>query len=477
MKQLYPVILSGGSGTRLWPASRPTYPKQLLALLTERSMLQETALRVRPGERFAAPLLIANNDHRFMIAEQLRLIDIEPSAIVLEPVGRNTAPAIAAAALLLARDDPDAIMLVLASDHQIADVTAFHAAIDTAARLAADGHLVTFGMRATGPETGFGYIRQGEPLGMAGGYAVDRFVEKPDEATARRFLAAGDYTWNSGMFVFTAGRFLAELERLQPALLAACRRAVDRAASDLAFLRLEAESFAKAPAISIDYAVMEKTDKAAVVVCDIGWSDVGSWQSLWQVAARDGDGNAVYGDATLHDVANSYVRADHRLVTVIGVQDIVVVETADAVLVASKAASQEIRALVDKLKADGRPEVEQHRRVYRPWGYYESIDAGPRFQVKRLAVSPGARLSLQKHHHRAEHWVVVKGTAEVTRGDDVVLLHENESIYIPLGTLHRLANPGRIELELIEVQSGSYLGEDDIVRVEDVYGRHTGSKA
>ena len=472
MTQLHPIILSGGSGTRLWPTSRTGYPKQLLPLLSENSMLQETARRVAPGEGFAAPLVIANNEHRFIIAEQLRLIDIEPAAIVLEPVARNTAPAIAAAALMLAADDPDALMLVLPSDHAVRDVPAFHDAVGRAAKLAGDGRLVTFGIRPERAETGYGYIRQGAGLDVADGYEVAAFVEKPDAARAQTFLDDGGYSWNSGMFVFSAGGYLAELERWQPAILDACKAAVDAAERDLAFLRLDEDGFAASPSVSIDYAVMEKTERAAVIACDIGWSDVGSWQALWQVSDKDAAGNATHGDVTLHEVSNSYVRADHRLVTVLGLSDVVVVESADAVLVASASASQAVREVVDKLKATDRKEVGEHTRVYRPWGYYEGIDAGERFQVKRIAVKPGGRLSLQKHHHRAEHWIVVKGTAEVVRGDDTLLLEENQSVYIPLGAAHRLSNPGRIELELIEVQSGSYLGEDDIVRLDDVYGRN-----
>jgi mannose-1-phosphate guanylyltransferase/mannose-6-phosphate isomerase len=475
MKPLHPLILSGGSGTRLWPTSRVGYPKQLLPLVTERPMLQETVLRVPQGDRFHAPLIVANHEHRFIIAEQLRQLAVKPQTILLEPVARNTAPAIAAAALLLSRTDPDALLLVLPSDHAVRDIDAFHAAVERAKELAMQGHLVTFGLRPRHADTGLGYIRRGEALDVADGYHVAAFVEKPDADRAAQFLAAGDYLWNSGMFVFPARLLLAELERWQPALVAACRAAADRAVPDLEFLRLEEAAFASAPSISIDYAVMERTARAAVVACDIGWSDVGSWRALWSVADKDDAGNVTQGDVVLRNVSNSYIRADHRLVSVIGLDGVAVVETPDAILVAAASAAAEVRGVVDMLKAAGRREVAEHIRVYRPWGYYESVDAGSRFQVKRIGVKPGGRLSLQMHHHRAEHWIVVKGTAEVVRGNETLLLHENESIYIPLGCAHRLSNPGRIELELIEVQSGAYLGEDDIVRLDDVYGRHSGA--
>ena len=473
--KIVPVILSGGSGTRLWPLSRQDYPKQLLPLNSETSLLQETARRVS-AEGFAAPLVICNQEHRFMVAEQLRAIGIEPAAIALEPAGRNTAPAVIAAALMVAREEPSAQLLVLPSDHRIGDTAAFHEVVGRAARAGDAGMLVTFGIPPTRPETGYGYIRRGAALpGIEGAFAVERFVEKPPLADAEAFLAEGGYDWNSGMFLFPVAALLAEAHRLQPAVVEACEAAVAGAGRDLTFTRLAAEPFAASPSISIDHGVMEQAGTAAVVAAPgLGWSDIGSWHALWETSARDGDGNLLQGDVIAREVSGSYLRAESRLLAVLGLDDVVVVETGDAVLVADRAKSQEVKTIVEQLAAGRRSEATTHTRVYRPWGWYESVNGGERFQVKHICVHPGASLSLQMHHHRAEHWVVVQGTAEVTRGDEVVLLEENQSTYIPIGVTHRLANPGRIELRLIEIQSGSYLGEDDIVRFDDVYGRGNG---
>jgi mannose-1-phosphate guanylyltransferase/mannose-6-phosphate isomerase len=462
----------GGAGSRLWPMSRQLLPKQFLPLVSERTMLQETVERLRGLAGVAPPTVVSNSEHRFLVAEQLRAIGAPPRAQILEPVGRNTAPAVAVAALALERADPDALMLVLPADHLIRDVETFHLAIGRAVEAARGGFLVTFGIRPDHAATGYGYIEGGEPLaGHASVFRVARFVEKPDAATARRFLERGTFAWNSGMFVLGARRYLEELERHAPAMLAACRAAWAQAAIDLDFVRLDEAAFKACPADSIDYAVMEKTDAAAVVPVDIGWSDVGSWATLWEVGEKDASGNVLRGDVHVQGAENCYVRAEKRMVSVLGLADAVVVETDDAVLVASKEEAQKVKDIVGRLDAANRTEHVSHRRVYRPWGYYESIDAGDRFQVKRLMVKPGAALSLQMHHHRAEHWVVVSGTAKVTRGDEVRLVAENESTYIPIGTKHRLENPGKVPLHLIEVQSGGYLGEDDIVRFEDVYKR------
>lgn len=466
MRTLVPVLLSGGSGTRLWPLSREAHPKQFLPLVGERSMLQATWERVAPLAG-AAPLVVANEAHRFLVAEQLRQLDCQPAAILLEPVGRNTAPAIAVAALQASAEGTDPLLLVLPSDHVIADPAAFRAAVTAAAPAAEQGRLITFGIVPTGPEIGYGYIKAAPGQGVR---SVERFVEKPDRATAEGYVASGEYFWNSGMFLFLASRFLAELERLQPAMLAACRAAWSASQRDTDFLRLDKAAFAACPADSIDYAVMEKTEHAAVLPIDVGWNDVGSWSALWDVAERDADGNAHHGDVIAVDSRNTYAYG-RRLIGLVGLEDIVVVETDDAVLVAHKDRVQGVKDIVARLKQDGRSEATWHRKVYRPWGSYDGIDMGERFQVKRITVKPGAALSLQMHHHRAEHWVVVSGTARVTRGEEVFLLGENESTYIPLGVKHRLENPGQVPLELIEVQSGSYLGEDDIVRFEDVYGR------
>lgn len=473
LQQIYPVILSGGSGTRLWPMSREHYPKQLLPLCSDQSMLQDTAARVRDAERFAAPLLVCNQEHRFIIAEQVRQIGLAPRAIMLEPVARNTAAAAAVAALTLTETDPDALLLLLPADHLIRDQDAFLAAVDTAAAVAADGRLVTFGIVPRAPETGYGYIRRGTAIaGHAASSAVAAFVEKPSRAVAEKFLATGDYLWNSGMFLFPAGLFLAELERFEPTVLAAARAAITAGSRDLDFFRLDKEAFATAPSTSIDYAVMERTAVAAVVAADMGWTDVGAWSALWEVGQRDADGNVSHGDVLMHDTRNSYVRSESdAVVAVVGLDDTVVVATDDAILVASRDRVQDVKLLVERLKRDGRTEPLTHRKVHRPWGFYQSVHHGDRFQVKRLTVTPGARLSLQKHYHRAEHWVVVNGTALVTRDDEQILLRENESVYIPLGAVHRLENPGKVPLNLIEVQSGSYLGEDDIVRIDDTYGR------
>jgi mannose-1-phosphate guanylyltransferase/mannose-6-phosphate isomerase len=470
--KIYPVILSGGAGTRLWPLSRAVMPKQLLPLVSDKTMLQETALRVSGWPGLMAPLVVCGNDHRFLVAEQLREIGVTPLGILLEPVGRNTAPAVAAAAHYLKAIDPEAVMLVLPADHVIKDNDAFKDAVLRAGAMVGHGALATFGIVPQAPETGYGYIRRGPQVaGFDDCYEVERFVEKPDHATAEAFLADGGYYWNSGMFMFEAGRYLAELEKFNPEIAAASESAVRTGYRDLDFCRLDEPSFSGCPSDSIDYAVMERTRDAVVVPADIGWSDVGSWSALWEVQRRDADGNAQRGDVYLDGVSNSLVRAESRIVAVVGVQDLVVVETPDAVLVAHKDQVQRVKQVVDHLKAKERTEHLHHTRVYRPWGHYEGIDAGERFQVKRITVKPGEKLSLQMHHHRAEHWVVVSGTARVTCGEKVSLLSENESTYIPIGMNHRLENPGKLPLHIIEVQSGSYLGEDDIVRFEDIYKR------
>ncbi len=470
--KIHPVILSGGSGTRLWPMSRAMQPKQLLPLLSEQSLLQETALRVADARRFTPPLIVSNDQHRFQVAEQIRLAGATPRSIVLEPMGRNTAPAICVAALILLQDDPEALMLVMPSDHAIGDTAAFRQAIDRAATAAKGGALVTFGITADRPETGYGYIRRGAALkGQDGCFEVAGFVEKPDRDRAQGYVADGGYYWNSGIFLFPAAGFLAELEQHDAATVAACREALEKGARDLDFLRLDKEAFAKAQNISVDYAVMERTKHAAVVPVSMGWSDAGTWDSLWQIGAKDENGNVTQGDVIAEDARNSYLRAESGLLAVLGVEDLVVVSTSDTVMVAHRDRAQDIKKLVTRLERDGRSELQSHPVVHRPWGSFHSIHSGERVQVKHIMVKPGGKLSLQMHHHRAEHWVVVNGTAKVTRGNEEILLYEDQSTYIPMGTTHRLENPGKIPLHLIEVQSGGYLGEDDIVRYEDTYGR------
>jgi mannose-1-phosphate guanylyltransferase/mannose-6-phosphate isomerase len=470
--RIQPVILCGGAGSRLWPLSRKLLPKQFLPLVGKQTMLQETALRMKGAEGVGAPVIVSNAEHRFLVAEQLREIDAAPAALILEPEARNTAPALAAAAFLLAAGDPDAVMLVLPADHLIADVRALRAAAVQSAALAAKGLLTTFGIVPKEPATGYGYIERGAPIdGVANAYRVARFVEKPDRAKAEGFLAHGGFYWNSGMFAFPARVFLDELARHAPAVHRAAREAWEKSTRDLDFIRLDGNAFARAESISVDYAVMERTDRAAVLPVELGWSDVGSWATLWQLGQKDAAGNVTRGDVSLHGAENCYVRAEKRFVAVVGARNLVVVETDDAVLVADQAQAQDVKSVVEQLHNSARGEHISHRRVYRPWGYYESIDDGERFQVKRIMVKPGHALSLQMHHHRAEHWVVVSGTARVRRGEEEVLLSENESTYIPIGAKHRLENPGKVPLYLIEVQSGGYLGEDDIVRFEDKYGR------
>ena len=472
--RIQPVILSGGSGSRLWPMSRAHYPKQLLALAGDRTMLQETALRVSDPTCFDPPLVIANNDHRFIVAEQLQTAGIDPLAIILEPVGRSTGPAAAIAALALLDRSPDAVMALLPSDHVVGDVAGFRAALVSAAEAAADGDFVTFGITPDRPETGYGYIRRGAAMNPATGLArVAAFVEKPDAATAQSYLDSGEYLWNSGMFVFSAKAYIDELERLNPAMMEACRKAHAASFTDLDFLRLDAETFSACPADSIDYAVMEKTDRAAVIPVNIGWNDVGGWPALWDLAEKDADGNALLADTMLEDTRNCYFRSDDgRLIAAIGLDDMIVVSTADALMIAPRDRASEAKTFVDRLIADGRSEALHHRRVFRPWGDYNDIDEDSRFRVKRIIVKPGGILSLQKHQHRSEHWVVVRGTGTVTRGEEVSELHENQSTYIPKGVVHRLENKGAEPLHLIEVQVGDYVGEDDIVRLEDTYGRN-----
>ena len=468
---IHPVILSGGSGTRLWPMSRAAFPKQLQPLLSARSLLQDSVARVLQAHLFAAPVILANEEHRFIIAEQLRQIDVKPQTIMLEPIARNTAPAAAAAALWLGQREPDALMLIMPSDHAIADHPAFLKAIEIGAQAAAAGKLVTFGIEADRPETGYGYIRRAGPIGTTGAFEVAGFVEKPDRARAEEYLASGDYTWNSGIFLFPVRTYLAELQARLPATYAAVEAAVAGEKGDLDFHRLDAAAFARAENQSIDYAVMEHTANAAVVPVAMGWSDVGAWDALWDISPKVGDGMVQIGDVTAIDCRNSYLRTEERLLAAVGVEDLVVVATADAVLVAPKSRAQDVKKLIDRMKLDKRDELTHLPTVHRPWGTYRSIHNGDRVQVKHIMVKPGGKLSLQMHHHRAEHWIVVSGTAKIVRGEDELMLTENQSTYIPLGTLHRLENPGRIPLHLIEVQSGSYLGEDDIVRFEDTYGR------
>lgn len=470
---ILPVILSGGSGTRLWPYSRSLYPKQFLPLVSEQTMLQETVSRLMNFSdehiEISPPMVICNESHRFMVAEQLRAINTQATDIILEPFGRNTAPAIALAALA----QPDALLLVLPADHVISNIPAFESAVIAASKEAEQGKLVTFGIVPTAPETGYGYVKAGKPVSE---YArsVEQFVEKPDQKTAESYLASGDYSWNSGMFLFKASRYLEELEKFNPEIVRYCQEAISKADKDLDFTRIDKESFTACPDDSIDYAVMEKTQDAVVVPLDANWNDVGSWSALWEVSQQDENNNVVKkggGDVITLNSNDCYIQADKKLIATIGLENIVVVETDDAIMVAHKDHVQDVKTIVGQLKKNNRTEASLHRKVYRPWGHYDSIDAGERFQVKRIVVNPGEQLSLQMHHHRAEHWIVVQGTAEVRCGEKTTLLGENQSTYIPLGEIHSLANPGKLPLEIIEVQSGSYLGEDDIVRLKDIYGR------
>ncbi len=469
--RIVPIVLSGGSGSRLWPVSRASFPKQLWPLISDRTMLQETVLRAG-GDEFAPPIVVCNHEHRFLIAEQLREVGFEAARILLEPVGRNSAPAIAAAALLAAETDPQAVLWMMAADSAIKDSGALGRALSDAVAAARAGQVVTFGMKPTRPETGYGYIELGETLpGCEGVHRIARFVEKPDLERAAMLVATGRHLWNSGMYVFTVETLLEEMQAHAPDVLAAARRAIEGRTQDLDFLRLDEASFRDAPDISIDYAIAERTHRAAVVPADLGWSDVGSWDALWDISPKDDAGNASVGDVVLEHAQNCYVRSDGIVTAVVGVQDVITVVTEDAVLVTHRNRAQDVKKVVERLRDAGRPEALAHNRAYRPWGFYETLIQGARFQVKRIVVQPGHLLSLQKHFHRAEHWVVVAGTAVVTRGGEDVLVRENESIYLPLGTVHRLANPGKIPLTLIEVQSGPYLGEDDIVRYEDSYNR------
>ena len=473
LNPIVPVILSGGSGSRLWPLSRSLRPKQFLPLTGKESLFQLTIERLKELNSGAplAPIVVANDDHRFLVAEQCREMSVSPAKLILEPVARNTAPAIAIAALAAMQDGADPLLLVLPSDHLFSNPQAFLDSVQIAKLEAEKGALVTFGILPGHPETGYGYIRAEASFSGGKPLKVAEFIEKPNLETAQQYVDSGNYAWNSGMFLFKASVFLDELKQFDAIMFAACKSAWEASKIDLDFCRLGKEEFSKCPSESIDYAVMEKTKKAVVVPLDAGWNDVGAWSSVWQVQAQDAQGNAMRGDVILESTRNSYVHADHRLVTLLGVENLVVVETSDAVLVAHKDSSQDVKKIVDRLKKAERSEVESHREVFRPWGSYDSIDYGGRYQVKRITVKPGAKLSVQMHHHRAEHWVVVSGTARVRIGKSEQMVTENQSVYIPIGEVHSLENPGKVSLELIEVQSGSYLGEDDIVRFEDKYGR------
>lgn len=467
---LIPVILAGGSGTRLWPLSRRLYPKQLIELTSTKTMLQETILRLENIENLSDPIIICNEDHRFMVAEQLRQININNPSIILEPIAKNTAPAIAVSAVKALELDLDPTLIVLPADHYIGDMETFKESIKTGYEAAEKNLVITFGIVPSSPETGYGYIKKGASVSGAVSM-VDKFVEKPDLETAKKYLESGKYLWNSGMFIFKAKTIIEEFEKNSPEILKCAKAAVKKGQTDLDFMRLDKESFSLSPEDSIDYAIMEKTTRAAVIPISCQWNDLGSFEALWQTKEKDENNNVTSGDVYLSDVKNSYLHSTSRIVAAVGVENHVIIETSDAVLVASRDKVQDVKKIVDQLKKDKRDEPDIHKTVYRPWGNYETIDISERFQVKRLTVKPGEKLSAQKHHHRAEHWVVVKGTAVVTRGEDEILLKEDESIYIPLGTLHRLYNPGKIPLEIVEVQSGSYLGEDDIVRFDDIYGR------
>ena len=470
---IHPVILSGGSGTRLWPLSRATYPKQFLPLTGTDSLLQQTALRFADAGRYAAPTVISNNDHRFLVAEQMHAVSSRAPTIILEPVARNTGPAAIVAALQVAAQDPDGIVALLPSDHAITDTPALHDRITAAEAAARQGLIVTFGMAATRPETGYGYIQQGDALdGIDGAFRVARFHEKPDQETAQAMLDEGGYAWNSGMFVYAARTFLDEAEALAPAMVAACRKALDAAESDLDFLRLDEAALSACPSESVDVAIMEKTERAAVVPADIGWSDLGAWHSLWDVENKDANGNVCNGDVVALDTRNSLLRStENKTLAAIGLEDMTVVVTDDAVLAAPSSKTPQVKDLVATLTRDGKKQAREHPMVYRPWGSYQDIDEGARFRVKRIIVKPGASLSLQRHIHRSEHWIIVSGVAKVTCDDKQLVLHENESTYIPVLSMHRLENPGKMDLHMIEVQVGSYVGEDDIERFEDTYGR------
>lgn len=472
---MLPIILSGGSGSRLWPLSRESRPKQFLPVVDELTLFQSTVLRLEGLEGLESPLVVCNEQHRFMVAEQLRLLGyVNNQDIILESIGRNTAPAVALAALQASKIDPQETLLVLPADHVISDTSKFYDAINLAERAAMLGYLVTFGTEPTMPETGYGYIQAEQELdSIKGVMGVNRFVEKPNLTTAKSYFKEGGYFWNSGIFLFRADVYLEALAKYQPAVLHACQLAMQQTSVDNDFIRVDAEALSACPCISIDYAVMEKTDKAVVVPLNAGWNDVGSWSAVWEVGEKDESGNVVRGDATLHNSSDNLVYTEKSLVSLLGVNELVIVDTKDATLVAHKDCVQDVKVIVDRLREEKRSEAVIHREVYRPWGSYDSIDSGERFQVKRISVKPAATLSLQKHHHRAEHWIVVSGTAEVTCEDKTFLLTENQSAYIPLGATHRLTNPGKVMLEIIEVQSGSYLGEDDIVRFDDEYGRTT----